>query len=363
MNAQDVPRSAQKHGAQLNAASGREPMERESLWTALTRLGSLAAEENLGQNLGSLLHDADLLSGEIGHLARQVRDAFVTGNGTWHLEAEDLPCAERTNTTGTPDAGQVSLEEGTTDAGGDWRSSWLSELRTLAQTVLQRADSALSTYEIVVRMNRKVRLKTMRQELRSDPRFRYVGDDQWVASKSEPGITVSQSALPPAAATSATSRTNALETAAAMLASAGHPLSSQALLKACGQQITTAALKQELEADPRFHRSERDMWALSEWGMPVYRPIKELIGQMVDENGGLIPSYEVIKKLTRDFGIKESSLKQAMSSPPFTARGGVVRRLGNSAAEVRISRAFQESSKNRDDDGPSADEIMDLMGL
>ncbi|MFE1411382.1 hypothetical protein ACFW6F_11335 [Streptomyces sp. NPDC058746] len=151
------------------------------------------------------------------------------------------------------------------------------------------------------------------------------------------------------------------------LREADQSLSIEELKERTGITLGYHYLKQQIEADPRFSRSQKNLWALTEWGMPMYKPIKELISDLVDAHGGVVAADEVVRVLCRDFEIKESSLRQSMSSPPFTARGGMVRRLGEYSAvqeaipAARISEP--EQSGQPDDEAPDVDDLMGRMGL
>lgn len=152
------------------------------------------------------------------------------------------------------------------------------------------------------------------------------------------------------------------------LREADQSLSIEELKDRTGITLGYHYLKQQIEADPRFSRSQKNQWALTEWGMPVYKPIKELISDLVDAHGGAVAADEVVRVLCRDFEIKESSLRQSMSSPPFTARGGTVRRLGEDSAaqETAIPAARTsepEQSGQSDDEAPDVDDLMGRMGL
>ncbi|MEU5297951.1 hypothetical protein [Streptomyces umbrinus] len=152
------------------------------------------------------------------------------------------------------------------------------------------------------------------------------------------------------------------------LREADQSLSIEELKERTGITLGYHYLKQQIEADPRFSRSQKNQWALAEWDMPVYKPIKELISDMVDAHGGAVAADEVVRVLCRDFEIKESSLRQSMSSPPFTARGGTVRRLGeDSAAEETTNPAARtsepEQSRQPDEEAPDVDDLMGRMGL
>jgi hypothetical protein len=144
----------------------------------------------------------------------------------------------------------------------------------------------------------------------------------------------------------------------------GHPLDSNLLVDRMGSDVNIRSLKAHLPKDSRFVRSDVDSWALTEWGLRPYTTIKELVTEEVDLANGSIPTDELVAILTREFTINESSVRQVASSPPFTARGGVVRRLSDVRREENDERASADSSaESPDDDGPSPDDLIDLMGL
>lgn len=144
----------------------------------------------------------------------------------------------------------------------------------------------------------------------------------------------------------------------------GHPLDSKLLVERMGSDVNIRSLKAQLPKDSRFVRSDVDSWALTEWGLRPYTTIKELVTEEVDLANGSIPADELVAILTREFTINESSVRQVASSPPFTARGGVVRRLSDVRREENDERASADgSAESPDDDGPSPDDLIDLMGL
>ncbi|MFI5678412.1 hypothetical protein [Streptomyces cellulosae] len=144
----------------------------------------------------------------------------------------------------------------------------------------------------------------------------------------------------------------------------GHPLDSSLLVDRMGSDVNIRSLKAQLPRDSRFVRSDVDSWALNEWGLRPYTTIKELVTEEVDLANGSIPTDELVAILTREFSINESSVRQVASSPPFTARGGVVRRLSDVRREENDERASADSSaESPDDGGPSPDDLIDLMGL
>lgn len=112
-----------------------------------------------------------------------------------------------------------------------------------------------------------------------------------------------------------------------VLAEADHPLSTASLMAKMGEPVNERSLKVQLAADMRFMRSDIDSWALSNWKLRPYTNVRELVGEEVDKAGGSVDSDQLVQDLTQAFSIKESTVRQVMSSPPFTARGGFVQRL------------------------------------
>ncbi|MFE1863270.1 Lsr2 family DNA-binding protein [Streptomyces anandii] len=112
-----------------------------------------------------------------------------------------------------------------------------------------------------------------------------------------------------------------------VLQEADHPLSTGELTARMGDTVNERSLKVQLAADLRFTRSDIDSWALAKWQLRPYTSVRELVEEEVDKAGGSIKSDELVKVLTQAFSIKESTLRQVFSSPPFTARGGRVQRL------------------------------------
>ncbi|MFE6690051.1 hypothetical protein ACFVFQ_26680 [Streptomyces sp. NPDC057743] len=154
-----------------------------------------------------------------------------------------------------------------------------------------------------------------------------------------------------------------LDAIESLLRKVDRPLALDELKSRNGISISSNYLRQQINADPRFSRSHKDEWALVEWGLPVYKPIKELVSDMLDEHGGAVDADQVVHVLRRDFAIKETSLRQVMSSSPFTARGGVVRRLTDVDLPGPAAPPTRFSDEQPKDEAPDVDALMDNMGL
>ncbi|MFJ3339305.1 hypothetical protein [Streptomyces sp. NPDC086766] len=150
--------------------------------------------------------------------------------------------------------------------------------------------------------------------------------------------------------------------ALAVLEELGHPLDWPLLVDHMGPGVNVRSLKAQLSKDDRFVRSDVNSWALAQWGLRPYTSIKELIAQEVDRAGGSIPTDELVTILTREFTIAAASVRVSASSRPFTARNGVVRRLSDVRRE-HSSEASLAGGVAPSDDGPSSDDLINLMGL
>lgn len=104
------------------------------------------------------------------------------------------------------------------------------------------------------------------------------------------------------------------------------PLSIQRLADCMDGNVNINSLRVQIASDGRFVRNDVDAWSLADWGLRPYRPIKDLISEELDLAGGEIPTEKLVTLLTTQFSIKEITLRQMASRPPFTSRNGTVRR-------------------------------------
>lgn len=144
-----------------------------------------------------------------------------------------------------------------------------------------------------------------------------LGESGWIVDREE--VTQARVGAP--------DRKTLKQRARDVLQAADHPLSTGELISRMGDTVNERSLKVQLAVDPRFTRSDIDSWALAEWQLRPYTSVRELVEEEVDKAGGSIESDELVKVLTQAFSIKESTLRQVVSSAPFTARGGRVQRL------------------------------------
>lgn len=287
----------------LDACTLPFPTVADPLWEALTRLRTMYVEQGIVASLGTFLLKANHLQGELRQLAHQVSGAHVGEDGQWRL--------------------------GVSEAENPFPTTNQMEHSSPSSPDLVPITPSPTVGEIPVSVDHTTQTAAC-------------------SSSSEPGTSDDANVLPRGGMVM-----DAMET---MLREVGHPLSTPDLRQRCAPARRLSPLRRELDADGRFRRSDRDTWALSEWGLPVYKPLRELIAEMVDESGGEVPCDEVVRRLTRQFSFKESSIRQTMSSSPFTSRGGVVRRLSDLEEQGKLWSSSAE-------DVPSAVELMKEMGL
>ncbi|WP_157982560.1 hypothetical protein [Nocardiopsis sp. FIRDI 009] len=338
------------------------------LWDLLQRLAELINEnsESLGKStLGEILAGADQYDGQLEVVACLIRDAVINKNGGWQLstplgtpqlstavhastpppktDPESKIQAARSTTFKLPGSDPASNQEHVTENDAA-RARWVRNLLHDVHEALITAYTPLSTQEITERMGRKIHLRTLRRELDNDPRFIAIEHDRW--SLAEVPLISSESV------------DRRLDSLVNTLKQADRPMSTQELRQEGQFSINITYFKQKLDGDPRFHRCEKNKWALTEWGMPVYKPMKQLVAELVDDHDGSIPANKIIASLCRDFGFKETSLRQVMSSAPFTTRNGVVYRR----ADIEVIEHTSHSTADQND-APSADDLLKSMGL
>ncbi|MFJ9691500.1 hypothetical protein [Kitasatospora sp. NPDC101183] len=328
-----------------------------SLLDALTSLARVLHSEHeraASITLGELLNTADAVEGELGQLARSIRDAVTTEAVTWTLGTGARRAAQLLHASEPAGSPHDALEEPATahDGSDSTRTQWLRSLQEDVRAVLLAARAPLTAPEIAGRLDRRVRLRTLRDLLAKDEEIISAAYDSWALAL-----------LPPDQPAPRRRAHSQLDKAVDVLANVGGPLSTVDLKERSGLDIQPTYLKQKLDADPRFRRAAKDLWALSEWGMPVYKPMKELVGDLIDQNDGAADVNYVIRRLVKDFGVKEPSLRQVMSTPPFSVRNGQVHRLADVPEEQASTPVSDDHSAPDQHDAPSVDDLIEDLGL
>ncbi|MDF9803577.1 hypothetical protein M2436_002124 [Streptomyces sp. HB372] len=202
-------------------------------------------------------------------------------------------------------------------------SSLLSELESLAST-LSRDDSGVTLGSI---LEGREQLSAHAQEIVYRILGAKLSDNSWVVDATS---AIEINAVDDEAGCESPRRGTLKGRAWDILKETNHPLSFALLVSRMGSGVNERSLRVQLGPDPRFTRSDIDSWALAEWNLRPYTSVRELVEEEIDKAGGSVASEQLVHDLMQAFSIKESTLRQVMSSHPFTARGGSVRRLSDS---------------------------------
>lgn len=112
--------------------------------------------------------------------------------------------------------------------------------------------------------------------------------------------------------------------AAALLSIEGSPMSTDQLFQRV-QRGSMINLRNQLNADLRFHKVDIERWALTSWGMVEYSNIRTEISKLLEQAGGELALATVIKSLVERFGVSAGSVNAFAGSAPFEVRNGIVR--------------------------------------
>ncbi|MFF4012813.1 hypothetical protein [Streptomyces sp. NPDC001717] len=370
--------------------------------------------------LGDLLGEAETADGELGVVSRMLRDATFTAGEGWVVPDRSTDSERRRAVRGEETSAEHNAREGNSpssateevkskeaesdgfipltgrlaDASGAGLEASPGDL--IAQ-LLEGCAEGMSTSLIEGALDGVVPQGEVTEALFTDARFAITARGAWRLQDGSDMTAPSAAAIRPQGLSSREEEASASTTGSAggvgshgglqrerererlnkveaALREAETPLTAEELKERTGVTIGIQYLRQQIEGDARFSRSQRNQWALTEWHLPVYKPIKELISDMVDAHGGQVEADKVVAILRRDFEIKESSLRAAMSIAPFTARGGIVRRIGedldtgSEETAVPAARTSEtESSAGQQprpvDEAPDVDDLMDHLGL
>ncbi len=368
--------------------------------------------------LGDYLAEAETADGELGVVSRMLRDATFTADRGWVVpdrctDSERRRAVRGEGTSAVPNATEgnspssASEEVKNREAGSDGSIPSAGALADAGEASLEVAPGDLiaqlledcaegmSTSLIESALDGVVSRGEVTEALFTDARFAITTRGAWCLQDGSDTTAPSAAAIPAQGLSSreeeaSSSITEAasgvgsrgglqrererLDKVEAALREADTPLTVDELKERTGVTIGIQYLRQQIEGDARFSRSQRNQWALTEWHLPVYKPIKELISDMVDAHGGQVEADKAVMLLRRDFDIKESSLRAAMSIAPFTARGGIVRRIGedldtgSEEAAVRAARTAEIDASAQQllghvDEAPDVDDLMDHLGL
>ncbi|MFH8239987.1 hypothetical protein [Streptomyces sp. NPDC018321] len=412
-------------GGQVSLVRGKPPTETPvvsgRLPGLIDQLSALLLTNKNGKTvltLGDLLSGAERVDGELGVVSRMLRDTtFMAGEG-WvvpdrstdserrqAVQGEGIAAesstteSDRSSRTAEEDEGRKAESDDSVPLAGMLANAGEAGFQAspgdLIAQLLEGCAEGMSTSLIEGALDGVVPPGDVAEVLFTDARFAITARGAWCLQDGSVTTAPSSAAFlaqglffgkdgASASTTEAAGGVGSrgglqrerdrLDKVEAALFEADTPLTVEELKERTGVTIGIQYLRQQIEGDARFSRSQRNQWALTEWHLPVYKPIKELIADMVDAHGGQVDADKVVALLRRDFDIKESSLRVAMSVAPFTARGGIVRRIGEGlhsggeGAAIPASRtaeadASAEQQPRPVEEAPDVDDLMDHLGL
>ncbi|MFE1320750.1 hypothetical protein [Kitasatospora phosalacinea] len=127
---------------------------------------------------------------------------------------------------------------------------------------------------------------------------------------------------------------NVNERAEAILALAGEPLSSDELNRRLADGTSPFSLRNQLQSDERFLRTDRDRYGLRRWGGTEYLGIREMIVRELEAAGGEARSEDIVAALCGRFDVSEKSIQVYLSGTAFERhRRGWVRFAATESAQ------------------------------
>ncbi|MCK2213063.1 hypothetical protein MF672_004515 [Actinomadura sp. ATCC 31491] len=115
------------------------------------------------------------------------------------------------------------------------------------------------------------------------------------------------------------------EKAEAVLAVAGAPLSPEEIQERIGEDYSLVGIRNQLTADDRFLRVDRNKYGLARWGGDEYLGIREMIAREIERAGGEASVSTIVTNLTSRYDVSESSVRAYSGGPGFerTQRGWI----------------------------------------
>ncbi|MFI7707074.1 sigma factor-like helix-turn-helix DNA-binding protein [Nonomuraea sp. NPDC049480] len=115
------------------------------------------------------------------------------------------------------------------------------------------------------------------------------------------------------------------EKAEAVLAVAGTPLAPEEIQERIGEDYSLVGIRNQLTADERFLRVDRNKYGLARWGGDEYLGIREMIAREIERAGGEASVSTIVTSLTSKYDVSESSVRAYSGGPGFerTQRGWI----------------------------------------
>lgn len=111
----------------------------------------------------------------------------------------------------------------------------------------------------------------------------------------------------------------------AVLLVSGQPLSPEEIQDRIGEDYSLVGIRNQLTADDRFRRVDRNKYGLTRWGGDEYLGIREMIAREIERAGGEASVSTIVTNLTSRYDVSESSVRAYAGGPGFerTQRGWI----------------------------------------
>ncbi len=109
------------------------------------------------------------------------------------------------------------------------------------------------------------------------------------------------------------------------LADLGRPATIYELMNYLQEDSSLAYVRNTLTSDERVVRVDKVRYGLRSWGLDEYEGIVHSIRELIDEAKGPLPIDDVVDRITQNFGVAETSVRQYAHAPIFVVDGDVVR--------------------------------------
>ncbi|MET8002401.1 sigma factor-like helix-turn-helix DNA-binding protein [Nonomuraea glycinis] len=115
------------------------------------------------------------------------------------------------------------------------------------------------------------------------------------------------------------------EKAEAVLAVAKRPMTPEEIQERIGEDYSLVGIRNQLTADDRFRRVDRNKYGLTRWGGDEYLGIREMIAREIERAGGEASVSTIVTSLTSRYDVSESSVRAYSGGPGFerTQRGWI----------------------------------------
>ncbi len=122
-------------------------------------------------------------------------------------------------------------------------------------------------------------------------------------------------------------RGTAVDKAFRVLELIGEPASAESINDIIGEGHSVGTVKNGMSRDPRFLRTGKRTWGLSDWRVEEYSGIAEEILERIDARGGAVDVEDLVRELVQTFpDISETSVRMYLTTPAVFIEGQMVRR-------------------------------------